>query len=280
MPADVAMPSSILPPVTPLSGIATVVNAGLGLAALLRQDVSYSGSPVSVDALAFEMALAGALKELAFEHVLVPALGLFPANPRGRLLSVRIQALEKAKLEAWQVVRPLVSELVRLDTQLDIASRAKNQAAIDQLTAEINTLRADLSPVTEPLAALDQRWSELQGQWQKLSPDGLTGFARLLRAEALQVEGPLYLHAAIVSSGGHRRIRRSLWRSIFTGDNLTFTGGAVARWAVLDSTGEVKKAGLLTLQRSQDASPSLVERVRRWWRSDATSRHPDAGPQN
>jgi hypothetical protein len=255
-----------LPALTPLSGIATAVNAGLGLASLFRQDVSFSGSAVSVDAIAFEIALAAALKKLEFEHVLLPALGVFPSNPQSPSLAERLQSVDQAKLEVWKVVRPLISELVALDTQLDLQSRAKNQSEIDRLTGEINSLRADLSPISEPLAALDQRWSQLQGEWQKVASDtGLTGFARLLRAEAIQREGTLYLHAAVVSNGGHRRITRSLLRTMFTGDNLTFTGGVVVRWALLDSSGEVQQGGLLTRHKTLSASPGLVKRVKKWF---------------
>lgn len=258
--------ANVLPPVTPLSGIATVVNAGLGLASLFRQDVSFSGSPASVDAVAFEIAVAAALKDLQFEHVRIPALGVFPSNPGSNSLAAGLQALERAKSEAWQIIRPLISELVSLDTQLDLASRAKNQTEIDRLTGEINSLRADLSPVTEPLAALDLRWSQIQGDWLKVSSDtGLTGFARLLRAEALQLNDPTYLHAAVVSSGGHRRITRSLLRTIFTGDNLTFAGGVVVRWALLDSSGEVLRGGLLTRLKTRNAGPGLAQRLKEWF---------------
>jgi len=246
----------VLPPVTALSGIASVISAGLGIASLFRQDVSYVGSPTSVDAIAFEIAIAAELNKLGFEHVLIPALGLFTASPPGDSLKDKLRKLEAAKLSVWQTVQPMVSELVALDTQLDLASRAKNQPEIDRLTTEVNALRADLAPLTEPLAALDQRWSQIQGDWQKTSPDtGLTGFARLLRAESVQRGDPVYLHAAVVSSGGYRRISRSLFRTIFTGDGLSFTGGTIIRWALLSASGEFQAGGLLTTEKTKDTDP-------------------------
>ena len=245
--------TNLLPPVTALSGIATVISAGLGIASLFRRDVSYAGSPTSVDAIAFEIAVAAELKKLNFDHVLIPALGVFPAAPPGDSLKDKLRKLESAKFAVWQIVQPMVSELVTLDTQIDLASRAKDQPKIDRLTIEINALRADLAPLTEPLAALDQRWSQIQGDWQKTSPDtGLTGFARLLRAEVVQRGDPVYLHAAVVSSGGYRRISRSLFCTIFTGDGLTFTGGVIIRWALLNASGEFQAGGLLTTERTKD----------------------------
>jgi hypothetical protein len=68
--------------------------------------------------------------------------------------------------------------------------------------------------------------------------------ARLLRAEAIKTEEPIYLHAVVVSSGGHHRIARSLWRTMFYGDGLTFVGGATVRWSLLAADGSIEKGGI------------------------------------
>jgi hypothetical protein len=231
---------SLVPAITPVAAIATGLNAALGLVSMFRQDVSFFGAKTVIDSLAFQIAIAARLKAMKFEHVIVPDLAVLSQPAGGSALNAKLQDLEQAKSSVWSLVTPLVAELVELDTELDVAARASNQSEVDRLTTEVNQLRRDLSPVTEPLAAIDQRLSALQADWQKSDPDtGLTGFARLLRAEAVQALNPVYLHGKVVSSGGHHRISRSLFSSLFTGDGLSFKGGAVVRWALLNSGGEV-----------------------------------------
>ena len=55
---------------------------------------------------------------------------------------------------------------------------------------------------------------------------------------------PRYLHALVVASGGFNRTSRSLLRTIFSGDGLSFLGGATARWALLKENGSVAKGGI------------------------------------
>jgi hypothetical protein len=68
----------------------------------------------------------------------------------------------------------------------------------------------------------------------------------MLRAEQLSItlKGAVYLHAAVVSSGGHNRVSRSLLRILFFGDGLSSMGGAVARWALLEADGAVTTGGI------------------------------------
>ena len=75
---------------------------------------------------------------------------------------------------------------------------------------------------------------------------GLNQLARLLRAEVIQKKQPIYLHAKVVSSGGHHRISRSLFRTLFVGDGLSFAGGAIVRWGLLTGTGELLLGGILS----------------------------------
>jgi hypothetical protein len=91
--------------------------------------------------------------------------------------------------------------------------------------------------------------SDLQTQWNQTdAASGMTVLARLLRAEAIRKLDPLYLHAAIVTSGGYNRITHNLFRTLFVGDGLSFTGGTVARWALLEDDGTVKLGGIASAQ--------------------------------
>jgi hypothetical protein len=48
------------------------------------------------------------------------------------------------------------------------------------------------------------------------------------------------LFADVVKAGGSRRVRRNLFRSLFTGDGIDFSGGAIASYGLFDD-----KAALL-----------------------------------
>jgi len=69
----------------------------------------------------------------------------------------------------------------------------------------------------------------------------------LLRAEAIRKSDSVFLHGAIVSSGGHQRISRSLFRFLLFGDGLSFKGGVVIRWGLLAADGSVIKGGIRSL---------------------------------
>ena len=43
-----------------------------------------------------------------------------------------------------------------------------------------------------------------------------------------------FLYAEAIVAGGTTRIRRNLWRTLFFGDGLTFSGGAIVAYALFD----------------------------------------------
>lgn len=242
--------ASILRLVNPVTPATAAVSAAIGLVSLFRQDVEYHGAQTTVDGLAFELALAVQLVSLGAGKVYVPDLTFISSPVLGAgSVQARLDRVQSSKSRAWAAIGPSVAQLVHLEAQLDGATRQKNQARVDQLTTEVSNMRSDLDPVVAPLSRADQRLTDLQTQWNRTDPaSGLTLLARLLRAEAIQSMGPLYLHAAIVSSGGYNRISHNLFRTLFLGDGLSFTGGAIARWALLDSEGSVTKGGISTAQ--------------------------------
>lgn len=250
---------------------ATLATAALGLVSLFRQDVEFHGAKTALDPLTFELALAAKVKAEGGGKVYVPDLMVVPlAEARKGSLRARFELAQNAKAAAWASVGPLISELVRLDARLDEAARMKNQAMLDQLTIEVSELRRDMQPVADPIAKADQRLADLQNQWNQADAStGLTTLARLLRAEAIHALHPLYLHAAVVSSGGHYRISRSLWRTLFQGDGLSFSGGATARWALLEHDGSVAEGGMLVSRR--DGATQSFQALRRLIDSTAAS---------
>jgi hypothetical protein len=77
------------------------------------------------------------------------------------------------------------------------------------------------------LAAMEKLWVQAD------PATGLTVLPRMLRAESLRGFGAALLHSAIVASGGNTRTMLNLWRTLWSGDGMSFSGGAVARWALV-----------------------------------------------
>ncbi|SRR5579864_6268111 len=223
-----------------------VVGAALGLISMFRQDVEYHGEKTLVDALAFEIALAAEVRHRGAQSVYVPDLVVLTAPKHDEsTLQRNLNKVQEAKSAAWASVAPLVSELVRVEADLDKAAKKKDQVALDSLSVEVSAIRRDLAPVVDPLGRLDERLADLQNQLNQTEPSsGLIALARLLRAEALQLSDPVYLHASVVSSGGYYRISRNLFRTLFMGDGLSFAGGATVRWALLNKDGSVARGGI------------------------------------
>ena len=236
--------------VTSMAPVTSAIGAAIGLVSLFRQDVVYQGTVTTVDGLAFELALAARVKAAGASSVYVPDLTfILPADLGAGSVRNRLADIQGAKAKAWAAIGPALAQLVHLEAQLDVATREKNQKLVDQLSSAVASLRSDLDPVTAPLNRADQKLSDLQTQWNQTdATSGMTVLARLLRAEAIRELSPLYLHAAIVASGGYNRISHNLFRTLLVGDGLSFTGGTVARWALLKDDGTVELGGIASAQ--------------------------------
>jgi hypothetical protein len=247
---------------TAIAPATSVISATLGLLSFFREDVEYHGAKTTMETLAFEIALAAKLKSAGAGNVIVPDLMVIStARIDGNSISVLLAHAQKAKAQAWEAAGPMISELLRIEGELDQAAREKNQSRFDELSLQVSDLRRDMQPISEPLSRSDQRLADLQNQWNKVDEaSGLTLLARLLRAEILQAEKHLYLHAKVISSGGHHRVSRSLFRTLFLGDGLTFAGGAIVRWALLKNDGSVTRGGILTGRQNSSSRSSVGSR--------------------
>jgi hypothetical protein len=252
--------------VPPLAPVTAAITAAIGLVSLFRQDVVYQGTVTTVDGLAFELALAARVRAAGASRVYVPDLAFMPSvDPGPGSIRNRLANIQASKVKAWGAIGPALAELVCLEAQLDVATREKNQKSVDQLSSEVASLRSDLDPVTAPLNRADQKLSDLQTQWnQTEATSGMTVLARLLRAEAIRELNPRYLHAAIVASGGYNRISHNLFRTLFVGDGLSFTGGTVARWALLEDSGAVTLGGVASAQITWGTLLGLKDRLRQF----------------
>lgn len=233
-----------------INPIGTALDAAIGLVSLFREDVEYRGIKPVIDPLAFEVSLAASLKKHRATDVFIPDLMVLnePCTGEGSL-SDGLHKVQQAKTDAWTVVGPLVAELVELEANLDLASRKNDQVLVNTLTLQISELRRDMQPISDPLSRADRMLSELQNQLVEPDETKISTLARLLRAEVIRSQKPVYIHAKVVSAGGHYRISRSLFRMLFLGDGLSFAGGVIVRWALLLESGAVKKGGLCIKRR-------------------------------
>jgi hypothetical protein len=240
------------------STVGAVLSGALGVISLFRQDVEFRGTETAVDTLAFEIATGSALKDIGTKGhrdltVVVPDLMVLPpVDESPGSLHAHMAAVEAAKASAWSAAAPLVAQLASLEAQLDLASKHKDEAQTSALSAEIAATRRRLDPIAVPLERADQRYSDLQVQWTRTDaqPPPLT---RMLRAEALRALRPVYLHCAVIASGGHHRITRSLVRTMFTGDGLSFSGGTIARWTLLSADGGIEVGGIFEEHQTESA---------------------------
>ena len=243
-----------------LPAITAGINNALGLISLFRENVEFRGIKTAVDPIAFEMELAAQLKKGGASTVFVPDLKVVSAQGPLTGLSLALEQVHQEKADAWVEAGPMIRTLVDLESRLDIALQAGNQEDAVRLARQVEEHRRAMDPLTALLSRSDQRLSELEADLQKPDSRGLTLLGRLLRAESLRSHEAVFLHAAVVSSGGHHRISRSLFRFLLFGDGLSFMGGVVVRWGLLTSDGAVQKGGIRTL-RLGDVFPSFLSKV-------------------
>jgi hypothetical protein len=221
------------------------VQATVGLLSLFREDVEFKGVATKVDRLAFELLVAAAVKAWRPRAVFVPDLAVAtPVASSASTLSVRWEDVQRARRDAWKSAAPLITDLAEKEAALEAAVQSGTPLAVAAASADLTRFRRQAEPVTELLGNADRRLADLQARWNQTDPHtGVSLLARLLRAESLDELSPLYVHAAIVSSGGHNRVSRNLFRMLFFGDGLSAMGGAIARWGIIASDGSVRDGG-------------------------------------
>ncbi len=225
-------------------GVSSLLPAALGALGMLKEDVEYKGIRTVLDPLSFRLAVVGRVAQNGHEAY-VPDLISPQDSDAVNGIAALIQSVHQARASTWRALAPQIRQLAQKDVELDRASRSADQAEVDRVAAELAGLRADLDPITRPLEDADRRLADLEASLYGDSANKLTLLARLLRAEAIERMKPEILHVAIVSSGGYNRLSRSFFRMFLPGDGLSWLGGAVARWALLETDGRVRAAGVV-----------------------------------
>jgi hypothetical protein len=227
------------------------VQGALTLVELFRQDVDYKGVPIAIDTLAFELELASRLRMHKAKNVVVPAFAVFAAPARGesafRTLLDRVHEARSRALRAIGPKKPAAKKKAEHGFGLDISSHTSHSS-----DEPASTPLATPEQLHDALAEIDKRFGDLQTQLEKADADGsgLTLMARLFRIETIMTRSPMLVHARVVLAGGNNRVQRSLFRTMFTGDGLSSTGGTVVSWAILSPHGAVEDGGIFSETRS------------------------------
>ncbi|MDQ2766071.1 MAG: hypothetical protein M3Y30_02840 [Gemmatimonadota bacterium] len=234
------------------SAVTAGVQGALTLVELFRQDVDYKGVPIAIDTLAFELELASRLRMHKAKDVVVPAFAVFAAPARGE--SAFRTLLENVHEARAGVLRAIGPKKPAAKKKPEPAFPEIEHQRHDYYLADEPTRTALATPeqIHDALAEVDKRFSDVQVQLEKVDADGsgLTLMARLFRVETIMSRSPILVHARVVLAGGNNRVQKSLFRTLFTGDGLSSTGGAVVSWAILSTHGAVEDGGIFSESRS------------------------------
>lgn len=233
----------------PVEAVTAGVQGALALISLFRQDVDYKGVPVSIDTLGFELELASRIRMHKASEVIVPDFALSTAPEKGadslRALTEKVKEARARVILAAESKMPPAKHTALVDEDAEKKSKSH---VVDLNHPPSPAPRSNLEMVGEIFAQIDQRFTDLQTQLAKGDTDGsgLTMLARLYRAEALKARSPMLVHVRVLLAGGSNRIERSLFRTLFSGDGLSATGGAVVSWAVLSKRGAIEDGGIFS----------------------------------
>ena len=244
-----------------LEAVSAGVQSALTLISLFRQDVDYKGVPISIDTLAFELELAARLRMHKAKEVVVPDFAVFtaPATGAGTVIAL-LENVKVARAEAMKALVPKDSHPSGHDPKPGASHKTMEEGGGDLFLLDSRGADANQESVAPALAQLDQRLNDLQTQLAKGDADGsgLTMLARLFRLETIAARSPIFVHVRVVLAGGSNRVQHSLWHSMFTGDGLSSSGGAVVSWAILNVNGAVEDGGVFAHSMSA-ASPKPPE---------------------
>lgn len=216
------------------------VSAAVNLLALFRQDTNYYGRKVEISEPALVVELARHLNEIEGVSFRWLGLGLSAETFLGSTLSPRflteLQDVMGDRDEATGKIHRLavaIGNLPKNDAKIKPA-----QFALDQAHELHDSADGILRQLTSSLSNPDQETG--------VAPIQLLKRASELQTEIIQNHTKLYLlYARVETAGGSYRVRRNLFRTLFLGDGVSFSGGSVASFALFEPDGEFVLSGNL-----------------------------------
>ncbi len=242
----------------PVAAVTDAVAGVVDLLGLFRQDTQFTGRTAQIKETAVYLEVAHALRANGFEVIYPRLLGF--------QVEAKIQLSQKAVTDLFQDVftarehalgrlRPVLMELTRVEQE--IVSREEEcidpapdrqdvlTQGIQERKAELVKIRENLDPNLLLFKETDAQWNEMQrGLVHVDEKSGLTPMQLISRAaEAIEhfraSALSYFLYSEVAVAGGTMRIKRNLWRTLFYGDGISFSGGAVVSYALIDGKAHV-----------------------------------------
>jgi hypothetical protein len=245
-------------PALALAGVTAAVEGVVDLLGLFRQDTQFSGRAVSIQETALYLELAHALRAKSFE-VRYPRLLTYKASvdpqPSQTILTKLFERVFDARKQAVQRLRPLLQTVATLERDIlerrrefekaDATRESTLTVEIQKLEAQLADARKNLDPDLVLFENTDTQWNELQkglsraDQASALTPMQVVARAADVLALFTPASAAYICYAKAIVAGGTMRIRRNLLQTIFHGETLEFSGGAVVSYALFDPTARV-----------------------------------------
>lgn len=264
-------------PALAITSLTGAVSGVLDLLALFRQDVQFSGRTTTIKETALYLELAREIVKRGGK-VLYPKLLSFQAAENVQFsqssLSQLFDDVFKARQSAADRLRPLLQEVAGFEQEIIDREREFTGATPERqkaLTQEIQDLKAhlvsarkNLDPDLVLFENTDTGWNKFQ---EGLStPDANSGQVPLQllnrAAEAIErfknAQPAFFLYAQGIVAGGTMRIRRTLWQTLFHGDGLEFSGGAVVAYCLFNGAAEIVASGTHRYLTSFQGFPDTV----------------------
>jgi hypothetical protein len=255
---------AMTPSIAASLSFSAVTGAVAGVVDLLgqfRQDTQFFGRAVSIRETALYIELAHAFRKEGFQ-VLYPRLLSYQAlqvtQPSHATLTKLFDGVFEARQEAAQRLRPLLQSVADLEQEIldrrrefpdaDAARQKVLTNELQDLDSQLVNARKHLDPDLVLFENTDAQWNELQkGLVRADEKSGHVPMQLIVRvADVLAVfmNSPhaYFCYANAVVAGGTMRIRRNLLRTLFCGDALEFSGGAVVSYALLDGNAHILAA--------------------------------------
>ena len=253
-------------------GIGAAVSAASALAGpvldvlgLFRQDVVYRGRPTTVSQKALLLEVAGRLQAGTTDNrtvrVFFPRLVLFPPQEKEPASLKRVQETIEPLLQSRAAAEERLGELARelAREEQEVADRLKAAegtekeagSPIEARIGEVVELRLRHEAARKLFDATEARhlamWAALHAKDEKTGASGLRLLQEAEQMRALFQDRPggkaFLVHAEVVAAGGSYKVVRNLWRTLFLGDGLRYSGGAAVAFGVFDGEGTLVRSG-------------------------------------
>ncbi|TGE00744.1 hypothetical protein [Methylobacterium nonmethylotrophicum] len=220
--------------VASLGQATSAVEAVAKLLSFFKAEARYSGRTVELPAAALYPALAGRLAEAGIEPVLVEAarpLGAGAAT--GRDLIGRLERLLRLR-EQLAAFLPDADEAGADRDGGDAKAGQAEGAEPNPDDPEREARQRGVTRITSLIGAVDAIMTDLGS-----GAEGGHRIAQIQAASAVtclvqDAPAAYLLSAQIIKAGGHYRIRKHLFTTLFTGDQLYYGGGAAISFTLTD----------------------------------------------